>query len=130
MNIFKAITIICVMISIYALYTNGLLIRLFGEEGVVVIDKYANELYENLPEDSKIIPLPQAPKTIDTKQHSKTLPELEERVVVLEDSYFTMVAIIQVIVPLFIPALMYRFRNRRSIKDSISELLEEKKSKE
>jgi hypothetical protein len=124
-NIFKAITILCIMISMYALYTNGLLIRLFGEEGVIVIDKYANELYDKLPDDSKIIPLPQAPKTIKRK-NSNTLAELEVRVIALESSSYTMMAIIQVIVPLIIPAIMYRFKSKKTLKKKLISLLEEK----
>ena len=130
MNIFKAVTIICVLISAYALYTNGLLIRLFGEEGVIVVDKYAHEMYDKLPEDSKIFPLPSAPKTVKIDKHSTTISELDMRVGALEAHSYMLVAIIQVIVPLIIPALMYRFRARKGIKDSIKELLEEKKSKD
>lgn len=103
------------MISVYALYTNGLLIRLFGEEGVIVVDKYAHEVYDKLPDDSKIIPLPQAPKTIK-REHSKTLAELEVRVIALESASYTLVAILQVLAPLLIPAIMYRFKLRKTIR--------------
>ena len=127
MNIFKAITILCIMISMYALYTNGLLIRLFGEKGVIVIDKYANELYEKLPDDTKIIPLPEAPKTIKKGQHSKTLSELEIRVESLESITYTTFGIIQVVLPLIIPAIMYRFKSKKSIKSKLKEFLEEDK---
>ena len=113
------------MISMYALYTNGLLIRLFGEEGVIVIDKYANEMYDKLPDDSKILPLPQAPKTVK-RENSKTLAELEVRVMALESSSYTLMAIVQVIVPLIIPAIMYRFKSKKEIKKKLISLLEEK----
>ena len=125
MNVFKAITILCIMISVYALYTNGLLIRLFGEEGVIVIDKYANEVYDKLPDDSKVIPLPQAPKTIK-REKSKTLAELEVRVIALESASYTLMAILQVIAPLIIPAIMYRFKSRKTIKKKLISLLEDK----
>jgi len=118
LNIFKTITVVCILISAYALYTNGLLIRLFGEEGVIVIDKYANELYEKLPDDKKILPLPQAPKTMKLPAHSRTLGELETRVARLEDTSYMMTAIVQVIVPLFVPAIMYRFKGRKYLDKS------------
>lgn len=128
MNVFKAITILCILISVYALYTNGLLIRIFGEEGTIVIDRYANEIYESLPEDTKIFPLPLAPKTINIK-HSKTLPELEIRVAALESQAYMTYAILQVIIPLIIPAIMYRFRARRRVKDDLKDLFDEKNEK-
>lgn len=130
MNIFKAVTIICVLISAYALYTNGLLIRLFGEQGVIVIDKYAHEVYDKLPDDSKVLPLPEAPKTVKVDRHSTTLSDLDGRVAELESSYYLLLSILQVVVPLIIPALMYRFKSHKGVKDSIKELLEEKKSKD
>jgi hypothetical protein len=129
LNIFKAVTIICILISAYALYTNGLLIRLFGEKGVIVIDKYAHEVYDKLPDNSKILPLPEAPKTVKTERHSTTISDLDVRVSELESNSYMLIAIMQVIVPLIIPALMYRFRSHKGIKESIKELSEEKKSK-
>ena len=113
MDIAKTITVFCIALSLYALYTNGLLIRLFGEKGVVVVDKYANELYEKLPDDKKILPLPQAPKTMKLPEHSKTLGELELRVARLEDTSYTAFAMIQVIAPLLIPAVMYGIKGRK-----------------
>ena len=122
MNIYKAITIFCILLSLYALYTNGLLIRLFGEKGVIVIDKYANEIYDKLPDKTKVLPLPEAPKTMKLN-HSKTLSELEQRVASLEAITYTTFGIIQVVVPLLVIAVMYRFKKRK-IRDL---LVEEKK---
>ena len=113
MDIAKTITVFCIVVSLYALYTNGLLIRLFGEKGVVVVDKYAHELYNKLPDDKKVLPLPEAPKTMKVQEHSKTLGDLEVRVARLEDTSYTLIAILQVVAPLLIPAVMYGIKGRK-----------------